>query len=325
MANPKLINYIKTQLQQDIPRETIVNSLISQGWRQSEINEGFSSIESSSQKQDPFSQPFSTLSEYPERNINKAILVIASIIGILAIGTGIFGYFYLKNEKSAGSSVLNTPSVVNNTPTNAEKNDVNQNTSFVAPSPTPTIDNNAATSDDLWPIFDKNADALKNKNIEAFNATSYKKITAAEESQFYQLASFLYSEMKKINKDDYTNKYRDDNQAIYSTNPVREDSSISYSYKQGFVMFVKKDGLWKLLSIIPNKEWSISKSGTNETPEQIEKDLQEMILDSDKDGITDMDELCKGAQEFNPQCVKTDPRNRDTDGDGWWDGIEANF
>lgn len=52
-----------------------------------------------------------------------------------------------------------------------------------------------------------------------------------------------------------------------------------------------------------------------------ENTLKAMISDSDKDGRTDYDELCKGAMEANPNCVKTDPNKRDTNDNGWWDGI----
>jgi len=118
---------------------------------------------------------------------------------------------------------------------------------------------------------------------------------------------------------------QDDKQAIYSTNPVKTDDSTAYGYKQGIIMFVKKDGSWKILLSSPEKNWGVSKAGTNRTPAQVEELLQEMILDSDKDGITNMYELCEGSQMGNSKCVKTDPNKRDTDGDGWWDGIEAEF
>ncbi|HLC21524.1 MAG TPA: hypothetical protein VJM10_05390 [Candidatus Methylomirabilis sp.] len=50
--------------------------------------------------------------------------------------------------------------------------------------------------------------------------------------------------------------------------------------------------------------------------------LQEQARDSDQDGATDEDETC--ADEYDPFCGPvTDPFNRDTDGDGYWDGIEV--
>jgi hypothetical protein len=119
------------------------------------------------------------------------------------------------------------------------------------------------------------------------------------------------------------NKFQDDKQAIYSTNPQKVDDAEKYGYTQGIIMFIKKDGSWKVLSINPARGWSVLKKGTNKTATQIEKDLQAMMLDSDKDSLTNDDETCSGASQFNPKCTKTNPNNMDTNGNGWWDGIEA--
>ena len=47
------------------------------------------------------------------------------------------------------------------------------------------------------------------------------------------------------------------------------------------------------------------------------------LVDSDEDGIVDKDEKCEGAAQYDPRCTKTDPNKKDTDGNGWWDGIDA--
>ena len=215
----------------------------------------------------------------------------------------------------------------------------NQTTSQNTSTPTPTvkdepkditkkIDTNVSSTAtvDLWSIFDKNTLALKNKDIVAFNATSYIQVTSAEESQFAQMASFLYDQSIKINKNNYVNKWQDDKQAIYSTNPVKTDDSTAYGYKQGSIMFMKKDGSWKILLSSPERNWGVSKAGTNQTSAQVEQLLQAMMIDSDKDGLTNNEETCdSGAQQYNPNCVKSDPNKRDTNGNGWWDGIEANM
>ena len=139
-------------------------------------------------------------------------------------------------------------------------------------------------SDDLWGIYDKVNLALKNKDAASYNAYSYVQVTPDQESQFVSLASFMYEwgVNVSINKADYINKWQDDKQAIYSTNPKKMDDAKIYRYSQGFVMFIKKDSSWKVLMIIPEQGWSISKKGTNMTAAQAEQTLQTMILDSDK-------------------------------------------
>lgn len=236
--------------------------------------------------------------------------LVVIIIVLLVVGGGV--YFYL-NKRYASSPDANVPEVVKIIPTNTTDNVVESNSS---------PNTNIVTDNDLWSVLDKNTLALKNKDVVAFNATSYIQVAPAEESQFSQLASFLYGEMIKINKSDYVNKWQDDKQAIFSTNPAKADNDNFYRYTQGSIMFIKKDGLWKLLSESPAKGFSILKGGTNKTSIQIEQDLQAMMLDSDKDGLTNEEETCTGTKQYDSKCIKTNPNKRDTKGNGWWDGIE---
>jgi len=101
MINQQLLDYIKQQLQQGASREIITNNLISQGWQQSDVNEAFVSINSPispTPQENIATQQFSTMSQQPKPRINKALLVVISILGILIIGGGAFGYFYYLRE-----------------------------------------------------------------------------------------------------------------------------------------------------------------------------------------------------------------------------------
>ncbi len=91
MVNQQLLDYIKQQLQQGVSRDVITNNLISRGWRQSDIDEGFSSVDSAALSQ------IST-TQQPERKFGKTLLAIISIVGVLIIGGGVFGYFYYFRE-----------------------------------------------------------------------------------------------------------------------------------------------------------------------------------------------------------------------------------
>ena len=46
------------------------------------------------------------------------------------------------------------------------------------------------------------------------------------------------------------------------------------------------------------------------------------VSDSDMDGLPDINENCEGASQYDPNCIKTNPNEKDSDGDGWWDSIE---
>jgi flagellar basal body-associated protein FliL len=161
-----------------------------------------------------------------------------------------------------------------------------------------------AVTTDLWSLFDKLKEALKNKDFKSFNDFSYEKMPISESGQFSEFATFFYGEVSKLNKADFVNKWQDDKQAIYSTNPVKKEISGSASYSQDQISFIKDGDSWKILKIS-------SSVGT------------EKMIDSDKDGLTDDDENCAKSRAVDPRCVKTDPNNRDSNGNGWWDGVEA--
>ena len=138
--------------------------------------------------------------------------------------------------------------------------------------------------------------------------------------EFSTYAPFFYGELAKLNKTDFVNVWRDDKQAILSTNPIRTDTADNYSYDKKQIFFIKDISLWKVMNL-DISAGSIPKSWGAEG----EKELQSMPIDSDKDGVADRVETCSGAEQYNSRCVKTDPNNRDTNGNGWWDGIEEDM
>jgi len=270
------------------------------------------------------------------KNKEKGFVIplIIAIIALLAIGGGVYVY---TNKKTVTPPVVNIPKVVNTVPAPIIKDEpktvatTSTTTTVVKPKTAPVINTDlkisptTTTNDDLWSVFDKVKEALKNKDATAYNVVSYTQVTPAQIAQFAQMATFLYDETVKINKADFVNKWQDDKQAIYSTNPVKIDDATSYGYNQKQITFVKISGSWKVLMISPEKNWGVSKSGTNKTASQVEVDLQAMMIDSDKDGLTNEEEICAGADQYNSQCVKTDPNKRDTNGNGWWDEIEKDM
>lgn len=102
MINQQLLDFIKQQSQQGKDKEEIKNSLMTNGWQasDSDIEEAFNSLASPNR---PVVQPppglsspqtFSTFSSQPQKKLNKTLLAIFSIIGVLVIGGGAFAYFY---------------------------------------------------------------------------------------------------------------------------------------------------------------------------------------------------------------------------------------
>jgi len=101
MVNQQLLDYIERQLAQGVAKDVISSNLLSQSWQTSDIEEAFNLVGSSkspSSPQNNTSQPFSAPSQQPSKGINKSLLTVISIIGLMVISGGVFGYFYHSQE-----------------------------------------------------------------------------------------------------------------------------------------------------------------------------------------------------------------------------------
>lgn len=240
------------------------------------------------------------------------VSILLILAGLIVIGGGVYvydqkndlGIFNKKQNKEAPTLVeekidLKNPEIKKNADTNKKETDSTKIETNIAV--TEKIDSGATEANDLWVIFDQVTLALKNKDISSYNKLSYTQVTKEEASQFSDFIPYLIDMMSKINKSDYVSKIQDDKQAIFSIKPIETTNN----YKIEQIMFIKQDGLWKLLTI-SNKEF-----------------VGKLTPDSDKDGLTDNEEIC--TANHDPKCVKTDPSKKDTDGDGWWDGIDESM
>jgi len=114
MVNQQLLDYIKQQLEQGVSQEQIKNSLLSVGWSEADIEEGFRLISSST-------TPAVTPPIYSEKiteNQQKAVfapsetkstknlIIIISVILILAAGS-VFGFYTF--YKSLHKEIAQTP------------------------------------------------------------------------------------------------------------------------------------------------------------------------------------------------------------------------
>lgn len=312
MVNEQLVNFIREQQKNGMPIETITKMLLEQGgWTQEDVNSALITINSTPTQQ-------FTKQRSPSRSITKIAVIILIIFAIT--GGGVFAYFKFINP-----SITKDSNNIVNENSNATIQEIAVTQTPVSTSTKSTTESEPKTSNDLWSLLDKSGEALKNKDAVAYNSVTYTQVKPDEVSQFALISPLLYESHKKINKADYVNKLQDDKQAIYYTNPKREDSASFYSYTQGQIMFINDKGVWKILLTSPDIGWNMSKAGTSRNPDEIEKYLQSMMLDSDKDGITDLDEKCEGPEGADPKCTKTDPNNKDSNGNGLWDGIDKNI
>ncbi len=96
MANQQLLEYIKQELQQGVNKEQLKGSLVANGWQDSDIEEAFNSMSSSSQPSQPVAQDNIPFQSPPAQSSkNKLFVVAICIVGLLFISGGaVFGYVY---------------------------------------------------------------------------------------------------------------------------------------------------------------------------------------------------------------------------------------
>ncbi|MBK5215461.1 MAG: hypothetical protein JJE53_01490 [Candidatus Pacebacteria bacterium] len=122
MTNPQLIGFIKQSLQQGSTKEKIINDLVSNGWTLIDIEQGFSSLNTTSfVNLSPTVSTTSTFSNEPifteESHLNKkAIFLVIGIIFLLALGVS--GYYFRNDLPIVKDLIKNN---------NTQINELNQN------------------------------------------------------------------------------------------------------------------------------------------------------------------------------------------------------
>lgn len=161
--------------------------------------------------------------------------------------------------------------------------------------------------DDEWSIYLEFISAINNRNLDKLNSITYTDYSECfdsyDEEMCWGVIEGMVDAVGQISKTDIVEVWKDSKLAILST--AIEESASGYGRTQ--LSFVKSGGI-KILSV---KTWDLISENDS--------------LDSDKDGRLNSDEDCSGNiyTHFPEKCIETDLNKQDTDGDGWWDGIEV--
>lgn len=169
-----------------------------------------------------------------------------------------------------------------------------------------------------WSVVEQMKVALQNHNLETVKKLSYKPFPPCPDATTCnQLMDFLSGQVKNLKLADFINQWSNERQAVFTTMvkivPGAQPNYQTASYNKIFFVKDQTSQEWKLLLLGMSDSFS----------DKNEADVQQAMVDSDQDGVTDRRESCLGASQYDPKCEKTDPTKRDTDGDGWWDGIDA--
>lgn len=180
-----------------------------------------------------------------------------------------------------------------------------------------------------WNVFENYLKAVKNHDLESLQIYSHQTSDtckdSAREAECFALMDNVYELGKDFNKDDFIHVWADEKQIILSTDyNLLEDNT--FATLRGLIRSVI---YFTIIDENPKVLYFSNFDGTfllqeDFTADEIDARLRELVRDTDEDGLPDEIEICAGLEE-DTSCVKTDPKKRDSDGDGWWDGVEIFF
>lgn len=211
---------------------------------------------------------------------------------------------------------------------NVDKNLVEEVRETTFATSTHTVNKNMSVPDQAWVtlrnylVAAKAHDLITIKNLAhrlsfaCANATSDSK----QEAQCFSNLDKVYQVVTDLKKEDFKNAWFDSKQLIlFSESNITRNETRKTATKVMIYFIIDNSGNIKFLSIDSGRAMSINVQGLTE--EQIDSRLDERTKDNDQDGVEDVVETCS-VQTLTKKCVKTDPQNRDSNGDGYWDGID---
>lgn len=239
----------------------------------------------------------------------KKIITITGIIALILVL-----FFVFKNVSLA-------PVVDNDSGANTGKIKINPNI------PDQTLPLSNAPKDVAWALFQKYLAFNKARDFEGVRGAVYKiaSVCADPKTRIDCEArmNLAYQYGSILKKEDFVNVWSDEKQIILATDFWLEsiEKLDQYGRFRSIIFFVKgEDDNWKLLSFSPTMGNATNKGAASR--EEVDARLIIYTEDKDKDGIADYVEECIPV-DIKETCVPTSSKIRDTDGDGWWDGVEA--
>ncbi len=246
--------------------------------------------------------------------------LIAIIVGLIVIVVAVWMYvkwgpqdsLNFGNNMEATTTEIGTDENGVATNNGTRNNVAGSNNGPIAPAGTSSVDFNK----DPWAAFENYRTFVKEGD--ASKQTPYVQYSS-DVCTTKAACATLYTSIQNINKASYSNKWEDSRQIVYSTQIQRSDtpSLKTFTIKYAFFLRDAKGGV-KFLGFKENSR-SVTKVNTDATDSKLSADLELAMADLDKDAQLDSVEKCEG----DASCVRTDPTKRDTDGDGYWDGVES--
>lgn len=181
--------------------------------------------------------------------------------------------------------------------------------------------------DAAWNLFQKYLEYNKTRNLAGIKSVVYKIAPVCEDPKTRidceARMGAAYSYGNAFKKSDFVHFWSDEKQAILATDFwIENNKDMNLIGRFRSIIFFLKDeaGNLKMLSFSPTQGGATGRGEASE--EELTARVTRWSEDTDQDGIADYNEECLGAKE-GEVCNKTNPKMRDTDGDGLWDGVQA--
>lgn len=213
------------------------------------------------------------------------------------------------------------PSRANSNNTGAE----DQNGSSIIPNlPDINLPFSNSPQDVAWDLLQKYLEFNRQRDLEGVRSTVYKVAPVCNDPKLvldcHARMGLAYNYGSQLKKQDFKNVWSDQKQIIISTDFRFEEDENNASRNRGIIFFIyDENNKLRLLSFSPFRGSIISKGAMN--TEETKNLIERWTDDADQDGIEDYTEECLD-QNTKDICVKTDPKSRDSDNDGLWDGTE---
>ena len=247
--------------------------------------------------------------------MKKNILIGLVLVIIIALGVGL-------SLRRAGAPT------VTDTGTTATSTDATSTVTVVSPLPktTPAVESERDTA---WTLFQKYLTAAKNHDLATVKALSYQVspdcLDATKTTECNARMDTAYFYGSAIDESSLTHTVGDDKQLILVGDYKEKIDNQAITLTRGIVYFTKQNGNIKFLSLSPfDGFFKLIDASSTEATSTTEASLKALTKDTDGDTAPDAVETCTdpGAPA---DCVKTDPNKKDSNGNGWWDSIEALF
>lgn len=176
---------------------------------------------------------------------------------------------------------------------------------------------------EVWEIFQEYLSYNKELRLAQIKKLVYKVADVCKDEEVSEACkdrmNSAYAYGSALKKEDFKNIWSDKKQVILATDFWIEEAPDlnQYGRFRAIIFFVKQEEKWKILSFSPFKGGIIDtkfKSRNEVADEAVLK-----TKDDDNDGVANYIEEC-GNQDSS--CLKTDPEEKDSDQDDWWDGVD---